>query len=64
MVKIYLNVLKLIKNLGLLQIIGPDGEPKRFQAKGKECKIMKVITTDSKGEETTMHRIDIPDELN
>jgi len=23
---------------------------------------MKVITTDSKGEETTMHRLDIPEE--
>ena len=50
------------KKPGLLQIIGPDGEPKRFQAKGKDCKIMKVITTDSKGEETTMHRLDIPEE--
>jgi len=50
------------KKPGLLQVLGPDGEPKRFQAKGKECKIMKVITTDSKGEETTMHRLDIPEE--
>ena len=41
---------------------GSDGEPKRFQAKGKDCKIMKVITTDSKGGETTMHRLDIPED--
>ena len=25
---------------------------------------MKAITTDSKGDETTMHRLDIPDETN
>ena len=50
------------KKPGLIQIIGPDGQPKRFQAQGKDCKIMKVITTDSKGEETTMHRLDLSDE--
>ena len=57
-----LECVEIDKKPGLLQIIGPDGEPKRFQAKGKDCKIMKVITTDSKGEETTMHRLDIPEE--
>ena len=57
-----LDCVEIDKKPGLLQVIGPDGEPKRFQAKGKECKIMKVITTDSKGDETTMHRLDIPDE--
>jgi len=41
---------------------GPDGEPKRFQAQGKDCKIIKVITTNTKGEDTTMHRLDIPDD--
>jgi len=46
----------------LLQVMQPDGEPKRFQAQGKDCKIMNVITVDSKGEDTTMHRLDIPDE--
>ena len=45
-----------------MQKIGSDGEPKRFQAQGKDCKIMKVITVNAKGEETTMHRIEIPDE--
>jgi hypothetical protein len=57
-----LECVEIDKKPGLLQIIGPDGEPKRFQAQGKDCKIMKVITTDSKGEETTMHRLDIPEE--
>jgi len=57
-----LDCVEIDKKPGLLQVLGPDGEPKRFQAKGKECKIMKVITTDSKGEETTMHRLDIPEE--
>ena len=57
-----LECVEIDKKPGLLQVLGPDGEPKRFQAKGKECKIMKVITTDSKGEETTMHRLDIPEE--
>ena len=57
-----LECVEIDKKPGLLQIIGSDGEPKRFQAKGKDCKIMKVITTDSKGDETTMHRLDIPEE--
>jgi hypothetical protein len=57
-----LDCVEIDKKPGLLQIIGPDGEPKRFEAQGKDCKIMKVITVDSKGEETTMHKIDIPDE--
>ena len=37
-----------------------DGEPKRFQAQGDQCKIIKVITVDAKGDPTTMHRLDIP----
>jgi len=57
-----LECVEIDKKPGLLQILGPDGEPKRFQAKGRECKIMKVITTDSKGDETTMHRLNIPEE--
>ena len=57
-----LDCVEIDKKPGLLQIIEPDGEPKRFEAQGKDCKIMKVITVDSKGEETTMHKIDIPDE--
>ena len=57
-----LECVEIDKKPGLLQIIGSDGDPKRFQAHGKDCKIMKVITTDSKGEETTMHRLDIPEE--
>ncbi len=57
-----LECVEIDKKPGLLQIMGPDGEPKRFQAQGKDCKIMKVITVDSKGEETTMHKLDIPEE--
>ena len=57
-----LECVEINKKPGLLQIIGPDGEPKRFQAQGKDCKIIKVITVDSKGEDTTMHRLDIPDD--
>jgi hypothetical protein len=57
-----LECVEIDKKPGLLQIIGQDGEPKRFKAPGKECKIMKVITVDSKGDETTMHRLDIPEE--
>ncbi len=57
-----LECVEIDKKPGLLQIIGPDGEPKRFQAQGKDCKIIKVITVDSKGEDTTMHRLDIPDD--
>ena len=57
-----LECVEIDKKPGLLQIIGPDGEPKRFQAQGKDCKIMKVITVDSKGEDTTMHKLDIPED--
>ena len=57
-----LESVEINKKPGLLQIIGPDGEPKRFQAQGKDCKIIKVITVDSKGEDTTMHKLDIPED--
>ena len=57
-----LECVEITSKPGLLQVMQPDGEPKRFQAQGKDCKIMNVITVDSKGEETTMHRLDIPDE--
>lgn len=57
-----LECVEIEKKPGLLQKIGPDGDPKRFQAQGKDCKIMKVITTNAKGEDTTMHRLDIPDD--
>ena len=56
-----LSCVEIDKKTGLLQIIGPDGEPKRFQAQGKDYKIMKVITVDSQGEDTTMHQLDIPE---
>ena len=37
-----------IDKASLMQRMDADGEPTRFQAQGKDCKIMKVITTDSK----------------
>ena len=57
-----LECVEIDKKPGLMQKIGSDGEPKRFQAQGTDCKIMNVITAKAKGEETTMHRIEIPDE--
>ena len=57
-----LECVEISSKPGLLQIIQADGEPKRFQAQGKDCKIMDVITVDSKGEETTMHRLNIPED--
>lgn len=57
-----LECVEIDKKPGLIQKMDADGQPKRFQAHGKDCKIMKVITTDSKGQPTTMHRIDIPAE--
>ena len=55
-----LECVEIDKKPGLIQKMDADGQPKRFQAHGKDCKIMKVITTDSKGQPTTMHKIDIP----
>ena len=59
-----LECVEIEKKPGLMQKMDADGEPMRFQAPGNDCKIMKVITTDSKGEPTTMHRLDIPEEDN
>lgn len=47
---------------GLLQQMQADGEPKRFTAHAKDCKIMEVITTNSKGEEDTVRRLKIEGE--
>jgi hypothetical protein len=47
---------------GLAQQMSSDGEPKRFTALSKDCKIMDVITTNSKGEEDTMRRLKIDPE--
>jgi hypothetical protein len=57
-----LECVEIEKKPGLLQKLDSNGEPKRFKAQGKDCKIMKVITTNAKGEETTMHRLDIQEE--
>ena len=57
-----LECVEIDKKPGLLQKTGPDGEPKRFQAQGEHCKIMEVITVNAKGEPTTMHRLNIPED--
>ena len=57
-----LECVEIEKKPGLMQKMDADGQPKRFQAQGEHCKIMKVITVDAKGNPTTMHRIDIPEE--
>ena len=57
-----LECVEIDKKPGLLQKTGPDGEPKRFQAQGDQCKIMEVITVNAKGEPTTMHRLNIPED--
>ena len=53
-----------LKKPGLLQILDADGEPKRFQAKGEDCKIIEVITVDANEIECTMHRLNLPEEDN
>ena len=57
-----LECVEIEKKPGLLQKMDADGQPKRFQAQGEHCKIMKVITVDAIGNQTSMHRIDIPEE--
>ena len=57
-----LECVEIDKKPGLLQKTGPDGEPKRFQAQSEHCKIMEVITVNAKGEPTTMHRLNIPED--
>ena len=57
-----LECVEIDKKPGLLQKMDADGQPKRFQAQGDQCKIIKVITVDAKGNPTTMHRLDIPEE--
>ncbi len=47
---------------GLAQQMQADGEPKRFTVHGKDCKIMDVISTNSKGEECTMRKLKIEEE--
>lgn len=57
-----LECIEISKKPGLLQILDTDGEPKRFRAKGEDCKIIEVITVDSNGDECTMHRLNLPEE--
>ncbi|MBL64067.1 MAG: hypothetical protein CMI30_11745 [Opitutae bacterium] len=47
---------------GLAQQMQADGEPKRFTAHGKDCKIMDVITTNAQGEECTVRRLKVEEE--
>ena len=47
---------------GLAQLMDSDGEPKRFTVQSKDCKIMDVITTNTKGEECTMRKLKVEEE--
>ena len=47
---------------GLAQQMQADGEPKRFTANPKQCKIMEVITTNAQGEDCTVRRLKIEEE--
>lgn len=46
---------------GLHRLLDSDGEPKKFVANPKKCKIVKVIDKDSNGNETTKMYLDIPE---
>jgi hypothetical protein len=45
---------------GLHRIIEANGEPRKFVVNSNKCKIIKVISEDSKGNSTTALRLDIP----
>lgn len=57
-----LECVEIDKKPGLLQKLDDNGEPKRFQAQGDDCEIIEVITVDAKGDQTTMHRLNLPEE--
>ena len=60
--KDFLECVQISPKPGLAQMIGSDGEPKRFTANPKNCKIMEVITTNVKGEECTLRKLKIDEE--
>ena len=57
-----LECVEIDKKPGLLQKLDDQGEPKRFQASGDDCKIIEVITVDANGDQTTMHKLNLPEE--
>ena len=61
--KDFLECVEISPKPGLAQQMQADGEPKRFTALGKDCKIMDVITTNAQGEECTVRRLKIEEEL-
>ena len=58
-----LECVEISSKPGLAQQMQADGEPKRFTAHGKDCKIMDVITTNAKGEECTMRKLKVEEEV-
>ena len=35
--------------------------PKGFRLQGDDCKIIEVITVDANGDQTTMHKLNLPE---
>ena len=60
--KDFLECVEISPKPGLAQQMQPDGEPKRFTANPKQCKIMEVITTNAQGEDCTVRRLKIDEE--
>ena len=60
--KDFLECVEISPKPGLAQQMQADGEPKRFTANPKQCKIMEVITTNSQGEDCTVRRLKIDEE--
>ena len=59
--KDFLECVEISPKPGLAQKL-IDGEPKRFTANPKQCKIMEVITTNAQGEDCTVRRLKIEEE--
>ncbi len=60
--KDFLECVEISPKPGLAQQMQADGEPKRFTANPKQCKIMEVITTNAQGEDCTVRRLKIEEE--
>ena len=45
---------------GLHRVLNEDGNPKKFVADSKNCKIVNVVRVDDHGKPTTLLRLDIP----
>ena len=60
--KDFLECVEISPKPGLAQLMDSDGEPTRFTVQSKDCKIMDVITTNTKGEECTMRKLKVEEE--